>query len=63
MVLNVRTMSLEMPDKNINFAIILRYNLDFEHWRIISKWSLKKSVGRARAGLAWLRIGTVDELL
>ena len=57
-----------MPNKNINFAIILGYNLDFEpvawcgYRGIILKWSLKKSVGRARAGLAWLRIGTVDKL-
>jgi hypothetical protein len=31
MTLNVGTMSLEMPNKNINFAIILGYSLDFEH--------------------------------
>jgi len=58
-----------MPNKNINFAIILGHNLDSEpgawycYRRIILKWSLKKSVGRARAGLVWLRIGTVDEHL
>jgi hypothetical protein len=50
-------------------AIILGHDLDSEpgawygYRRIILKWSLKKSVGRARAGLVWLSIGTVDELL
>jgi hypothetical protein len=31
--------------------------------RIILKWVIKRSVGRARTGLNWLRIGTRGGLL
>jgi hypothetical protein len=30
----------------------------FEDGRMILKWFLRKSVGRALTGLSWLRIGT-----
>jgi hypothetical protein len=39
-----------------------RPDLDID-FRIILKWILKKRVGVAWAGLIWLRIGTVGEVL